>query len=120
MRLLTGVAGTPMPAIADSVEDYRKSDEKDADVQGCEPLGPGELRPVAGARAPELGAPRLGRFPVTGDVPTDPNAEFWTKRPGASVPLVGQVIADPRNFNPTVDMVTLRAVYTDRRGSRSI
>ena len=33
MRLLTGVAGTPMPAIADSVEDYRKSDEKDADVR---------------------------------------------------------------------------------------
>ena len=33
MRLLTGVAGTPMPAIADSVEDYRKSDEKDADVK---------------------------------------------------------------------------------------
>jgi len=47
-------------------------------------------------------------------VPMDPNAEFWTKRPGANVPLVGQVIADPRNFNPTVDMVTLRAVYTDR------
>ena len=36
MRLLTGVAGTPMPAIADSVEDYRKSDEKDADVKDAD------------------------------------------------------------------------------------
>ena len=47
-------------------------------------------------------------------MPADPNAEFWTKRPGAAFPLVGQVIVDPRNFNPTVDMVTVRAVYTDR------
>ena len=59
-------------------------------------------------------APLVSITPVTGDVPMDPNAEFWTKRPGANVPLVGQVIADPRNFNPTVDMVTLRAVYTDQ------
>jgi DMSO reductase family type II enzyme heme b subunit len=28
--------------------------------------------------------------------------------------LLGQVIVDPRNFNPTVGMVTVRAVYTER------
>ena len=112
MRLLTGVAGTPMPAIADSVEDYRKSDEKDADVRDASlwdlanyvrSLGPEHLN----------WAPLVSVVPVTGEVPTDPNAEFWTKRPGANVPLVGQVIADPRNFNPSVDIVTVRAVYTD-------
>src|SRR5262245_35269068 len=113
MRLLTGVAGTPMPAIADSVEDYRKSDEKDADVKDASlwdlanyvrSLGPERMN-----WASLLPIPR-----VTGDVPADPNAEFWTKRPGAAIPLVGQVIVDPRNFNPTVDMVTVRAVYTDQ------
>ena len=46
-------------------------------------------------------APLLSIPPVTGDVPADPNAEFWEKRPGAAFPLVGQVIVDPRNFNPT-------------------
>jgi DMSO reductase family type II enzyme heme b subunit len=51
---------------------------------------------------------------VTGAAPADPHAECWVKRPGAAFPLVGQVIVDPRNFNPTVDMVTSRAVYTDR------
>ena len=51
---------------------------------------------------------------MTGAVPDDPNAEFWTKRPGASFPLVGQVIVDPRNFNPTIDLVTVRAVYTEQ------
>jgi DMSO reductase family type II enzyme heme b subunit len=113
MRLLTGVAGTPMPAIADSVEDYRKSDDKDADVRDASlwdlanyvrSLGPKSL-----TWASLLPIPR-----VVGDIPTDPNAEFWAKRPGAEIPLVGQVIVDPRNFNPTVDMVTVRAVYTDQ------
>ena len=51
MRLLTGVAGTPMPAIADSVEDYRKSDEKDADVKDASLWDLGELRPVLGTGA---------------------------------------------------------------------
>ena len=113
MRLLTGVAGTPMPAIADSVEDYRKSDEKDADVRDASLW---DLANYVRSLGPERvnWAPLLSLPPATGDVPDDPNAEFWAKRPGAAFPLVGQVIADPRNFNPTVDMVTVRAVYTDR------
>ena len=113
MRLLTGVAGTPMPAIADSVEDYRKSDEKDADVRDASLW---DLANYVRSLGPERinWAPLLSIPPVTGDVPVDPNAEFWTKRPGAAFPLVGQVIADPRNFNPTVDMVTVRAVYTEQ------
>jgi DMSO reductase family type II enzyme heme b subunit len=112
-RLLTGVAGTPMPAIGDSVEDYRKSDEKDADVRDASLW---DLANYVRSLGPERlsWASLLSIPPVTGDVPGDPNAEFWTKRPGAALSLVGQVIADPRNFNPTVDMVTVRAVYTDR------
>jgi DMSO reductase family type II enzyme heme b subunit len=112
MRLLTGVAGTPMPAIADSVEDYRKSDDKDADVKDASLW---DLANYVRSLGPERvnWASLLPIARATGDVPTDPNAEFWTKRPGAAIPLVGQVIADPRNFNPTVDMVTVRAVYTD-------
>ena len=113
MRLLTGVAGTPMPAIADSVEDYRKSDDKDADVKDASLWDLANyvrsLGPERNNWASLLSIPR-----VTGDVPADPNAEFWTKRPGAAIPMVGQVIVDPRNFNPTVDMVTVRAVYTDQ------
>lgn len=113
MRLLTGVAGTPMPAIADSVEDYRKSDEKDADVREASLW---DLANYVRSLGPErLNWASLLSVPlVTGAPPTDPNAEFWTKRPGAALPLVGQVIVDPRNFNPTIDMVTVRAVYTER------
>ncbi len=113
MRLLTGVAGTPMPAIADSVEDYRKSDEKDAEVRDA------SLWDLANY-VRSLGPDRAGLASVqpishaTGAVPDDPNAEFWAKRPGAAFPMVGQLIVDPRNFNPTVDLVTARAVYTEQ------
>jgi DMSO reductase family type II enzyme heme b subunit len=112
-RLLTGVAGTPMPAIGDSVEDYRKSDEKDPDVRDASlwdlanyvrSLGPDRLTWASFVPVSQAG----------GDVPTDPNAEFWAKRPAADLPLVGQVIVDPRNFNATVDQISVRAVYTDR------
>ena len=102
-----------MPAIADSVEDYRKSDEKDPDVKEANLW---DLANYVRSLAPErLNWATFLSIPlVTGTVPSDPNAEFWAKRPGADFPLVGQVIADPRNFNPTVDMVTVRAVYTDQ------
>ena len=113
MRLLTGVAGTPMPAIADSLEDYRKSDEKDADVRDASIWDLANyVRTLGPDRAGLASVQPIS--PVTGEVPDDPNAEFWAKRPGAAFPLVGQVIVEPRNFNPTVDMVTTRAVYTEQ------
>jgi DMSO reductase family type II enzyme heme b subunit len=113
MRLLTGVAGTPMPAIADSLEDYRKSDEKDADVRDSSVWDLANyVRSLGPDRASWASVQSIS--PVTGAVPDDPQAEFWARRPGASFPLVGQVIVDPRNFNPTIDMVTVRAVYTEQ------
>jgi DMSO reductase family type II enzyme heme b subunit len=51
---------------------------------------------------------------VTEPIPDDPNAEFWKKRPAQNVLLMGQVIVDPRNFNPSIDMISLRAVYNDK------
>jgi DMSO reductase family type II enzyme heme b subunit len=113
LRLLTGVAGTPMPAIADSLEDYRKSDEKDADVREASVWDLANyVRSLGPAQPAWASVQSVAR--ATGAVPDDPNAEFWTKRPGSSFPLVGQVIVDPRSFNPTVDMVTVRGVYTDQ------
>ncbi|PYM58835.1 MAG: hypothetical protein DMD79_18585, partial [Candidatus Rokuibacteriota bacterium] len=100
-RLATGLLGSPMPTFLDSVE---KPEDLWHLANYVRSLSPDGLS----------WASILQIAPATGEVPSDPNAEFWTKRPGASFPLAGQVIADPRNFNPTVDMVTVRAVYTDR------
>ena len=113
MRLLTGVAGTPMPAIADSIEDYRKSDEKDVDVRDASVWDLANYVRSLGPDHPTW-ASVLPIARVTEAVPDDPKAEFWTKRPGSMFTLVGQVIVDPRNFNPTIESVTVRAVYTDQ------
>jgi DMSO reductase family type II enzyme heme b subunit len=100
-RLSTGLLGSPMPTFLDSVE---KPEDIWHVANYVRSLGPDS----------PMWASILQVASVSGEVPSDPNAEFWTRRPGANFPLVGQVIADPRNFNPSVDMVTVRAVYTDR------
>jgi DMSO reductase family type II enzyme heme b subunit len=51
---------------------------------------------------------------VTEAIPDDPNAELWTKITANNIPLMGQVIQDPRNFNPAIDLVAVRAVYNDK------
>jgi DMSO reductase family type II enzyme heme b subunit len=111
LRLWTGVAGTPMPSIAESMEDYRQSDEKDPDVKQATIWDLANYVRSLGPDRPGWGT-LLAIEAAAGAVPSDPNAEFWTSRPGTRFPLVGQVIVDPRNFNPTVEMVTVRAVHT--------
>ncbi len=100
MRLANGVLGTPMPSFIDSVE-------KPEDVWHLTnyvlSLGP---------ERPDY-ATLLTASSVREAIPDDPNADFWTKRAGQNLPLVGQVIVDPRNFNPSIDLVTVRGAYND-------
>jgi DMSO reductase family type II enzyme heme b subunit len=86
-RLVTGLMGTPMPSFIDSVES----------------LGPDK---------PDF-ATILPVHPVRGEIPDDPTAPFWDGQPPVKFPLAGQVIVDPRNFTPSIDMITVRAVYSD-------
>jgi DMSO reductase family type II enzyme heme b subunit len=101
MRLAAGVLGTPMPSFIDSVE-------KPEDIWHLTnyilSLGPASPRY----------ATLLTAAAVKDAIPDDPAAEFWTKVAPSTVPLMGQVIIDPRNFNPSVDLVSVRAVYNDR------
>src|SRR5439155_1412914 len=56
----------------------------------------------------------VGVTAVSDVIPDDPNADFWKKLTSNNIPLMGQVIVDPRNFNPAIDLVSVRAVYNDR------
>ncbi len=100
-RLATGVLGTPMPAFIDSVE---KPEDIWHLTNFIASLGPDAPTP----------ATLLTVTSVSDAIPEDPNAEFWTKRAAQNVLLMGQVIMDPRNFNPSVDLIALRAVYNDK------
>jgi DMSO reductase family type II enzyme heme b subunit len=121
LRLWTGLKGTPMPAFKGSVEDYKeylkqeaKEKKDDRLVKEWQDASIWDVVNYVRSLGPERPgwATLLTVRPVTGEVPSDPNAKFWLDWPGASFPLVGQVIVDPRNFNPTVDLITVRAVHT--------
>jgi DMSO reductase family type II enzyme heme b subunit len=100
MRLANGVLGTPMPSFIDSVE---KPEDIWHVTNYILSLGP---------EAPRY-ATLVTVTAVTGAIPDDPNAEFWTKITPSAIPLEGQVIVDPRNFNPAIDLLAVRAVYND-------
>jgi DMSO reductase family type II enzyme heme b subunit len=100
-RLAVGVLGTPMPAFLDSVE---KPEDIWHLTNYIRSLGP---------EAPHY-ATLLVASATKDAIPDDPKAEVWAKLAGQNVPLMGQVIVDPRNFNPSIDMVTLRALWNDK------
>jgi len=99
-RLGTGLMGTPMPSFIDSVE---KPEDIWHLANYVKSLGPD--KPAYATILPVRA--------VRGDIPDDPTAPFWAVQPAANFPLAGQVVVDPRNFNPSIDMVTVRAVYVD-------
>ena len=100
MRLANGVLGTPMPAFLDSVE-------KPEDIWHLTnfilSLGP---------ESPNY-ATLVTVTAVAGPLPDDPNAELWKNLAPNNIALMGQVIVDPRNFNPSIDLVSVRAAYND-------
>ncbi len=100
-RIANGVLGTPMPAFLDAVEKPEDIWHLTSFIQS---LGP-ESVPLATL---------VTVTAVSDAIPDDPNADFWSKIAPNHVPLMGQVIVDPRNFNPVIDLVSVRAVYNDK------
>jgi DMSO reductase family type II enzyme heme b subunit len=100
-RIANGVLGTPMPAFLDSVE---KPEDIWHLTNYIVSLGP----------EPPRYATLLTVTATTDAIPDDPGAEFWKKLTPQYVPLLGQVIVDPRNFNPSIDLVAMRAAYNDK------
>jgi DMSO reductase family type II enzyme heme b subunit len=100
-RLATGVLGTPMPSFIDSVE-------KPEDIW--------HLANFIASLGPESTtyATLITGSAVKDPIPDDANAEFWRKIPAQNIPLMGQVIIDPRNFNPVVDLVSIKVAYNDK------
>src|SRR5439155_1034776 len=100
-RLANGVVGTPMPSFIDSVE-------KPEDVWHLAnyilSLGPRTL----------TYATLVSVTNVSDAIPDDPDAAFGKAIAPNHIALVGQVIVDPRNFNPSIELVSVRAVYHDK------
>jgi DMSO reductase family type II enzyme heme b subunit len=99
-RLAAGLMGTPMPSFAEAIE---KPEDIWHLANYVKSLGP---------ERPHF-ATILSVEAIQGEIPEDPEASFWLERVPVNFPLAGQVVVDPRNFNPSIDMITVRAVYSD-------
>ncbi len=99
-RIAVGVLGTPMPAFLDAVEKPEDVWHLTNYILSLGPGRPAYATLVTVARVDEA-------------IPEDPAAEFWEKVTPSAIPLMGQVIVDPRNFNPSITLVSVRAVYDD-------
>ena len=52
---------------------------------------------------------------VHGPLPTSPDDAAWETVPANYYPLVGQVIEDPRLFNPMIVGIEVQAVHNEQR-----
>jgi DMSO reductase family type II enzyme heme b subunit len=100
MRLLGGVAGTPMPSFVDSLDEQKAWDLANY-VLSLSPEQQPPLRLVLKAHRME------------GDVPEDPEDGAWAEAELSEYPMVGQIILDPRQFTPTVNAVRAQALFND-------
>ncbi|MBI5039348.1 MAG: c-type cytochrome [Nitrospirae bacterium] len=97
LRFNTGINGTPMPSFTDSLKDEERWDLANYVVS---------LQKREVNNNPVLSA----KF-VSGELPTDPDNTLWGSATSIDVLLAGQVIARPRWENPSVDLVTVKALY---------
>jgi DMSO reductase family type II enzyme heme b subunit len=104
-RLRSGIDGTPMPSLADVLEQKIATDEQlwhlAAYVQSLSP----ETPPVR----------EVVRAGLTTALPNGPDDRAWDRAERYWVPTVGQVVAKPRQFAPTVDGVWVQAMHDGRR-----
>jgi DMSO reductase family type II enzyme heme b subunit len=93
---MTGLSGTPMPSYADIFEPQQAWDLANYVHSLCRDRTVNVfVRAVA----------------VAGDLPTDVNDPRWASAPAIDFPLVGQIIQDPRQFTPSINAVTVRALH---------
>jgi len=99
MRFSTGINGTPMPSFAKALSEeerwYLASYIKSLQHKMTEH----NVLHVA---------------LIEGDIPDDPDSDIWETAPPMDVRLTGQVIAAPRWQNPSIELVTVRALHNDR------
>lgn len=99
-RFSSGINGTPMPSFADSLNDEERWHLANYVVS----LQKKELNAGSVLKARQ----------ESGDLPSSPEDPAWGKTEGLDVQMAGQVIARPRWENPSVDVVTVKALYNDK------
>jgi len=106
-RITTGIQGTQMPSFADPASRKVLSDEDRAAIaRYVTTLGAPYKKPGAGR---VIKAVRL-----EGHLPDGPEDPLWKKAGYASFALFPQMVMKERHFTPTLDSVSVKALYNER------
>ena len=98
MRFTSGISGTPMPSFVKTLSEADRWD----------------LANYIKSLQHELtNESTLKALSVTGDLPDDPGDAAWEGAAAIDIRLAGQVVAPPRWQNPSVEMVTIQALFND-------
>jgi DMSO reductase family type II enzyme heme b subunit len=99
MRFTSGIMGTPMPSFVKSLnEDDRWN----------------LANYIKSLQHQLTGHQTLRALPVQGELPDDPADGAWDGAAPMDMRLAGQVVAAPRWQNPSVEMVTIQALFNDK------
>ncbi|MEK6759958.1 MAG: c-type cytochrome [Deltaproteobacteria bacterium] len=105
-RIMAGIPGTQMPSFADPQSKKRLSDEEAWAVASyVKTLNAPHKRPVEGAV--------INAVKIDTPVPTSVDDERWEKAAYASFYTLPQVIAGERHFTPTINSMSVKALYND-------
>ena len=99
MRFSTGILGTPMPSFVDALSEedrwylanYIKSLQHERTEHQV-----------------------LSALKIEGDLPDDPLDPRWETAAPMDVRLAGQVVGAPRWQNPSIDLVTMKAMFNEQ------
>jgi DMSO reductase family type II enzyme heme b subunit len=99
MRFTSGISGTPMPSFVKSLnEDDRWN----------------LATYIKSLQHERTGHQTLKAKRIDGDLPESPDDAAWTGAEPMDVRLTGQVVAPPRWQNPSVEMITVEALFNDK------
>ncbi|MBT4046471.1 MAG: c-type cytochrome [Rhodospirillaceae bacterium] len=99
MRFTSGISGTPMPSFIKSLsEDDRWN----------------LANYIKSLQHQLTGHQTLRALPVQTELPTDPGDPAWNGAAPMDMRLAGQVVAAPRWQNPSVEMVTVQALFNEK------
>jgi len=105
-RLRTGIDGTPMPSFSDLIDAGLLTEDSLWNVALY-------VRSLSPEKTPEPAEVIRAQL-TAGDLPQSPEDAAWEQVEAAYVPLVGQIIARPRWFAPTVTAVWVQAMHNGR------
>ncbi len=103
-RITVGIPGTQMPSFADPASKKKLTDEERWAVANyVNSLDAPHKKPTDDTV--------IKAMRVEGELPGAPDDQAWNAAPLTSLYLVPQIIAQERHFTPSLDSITVRAVY---------